>query len=132
MRLNNSVLEVMLITSRKRMRWSIPKGMIEPGMTARESAEKEAFEEAGIKGVVSDYAIGRYQYAKWEGICQVEVFLFLVSQVYHDWPEYGVRNRQWLPYDEAAKLVEEQDLRKLIEQLPVILQKGGQHGFQKG
>ncbi len=130
-RLRDGALEVLLITSRKRMRWVIPKGLIEPDMSARESAGKEAFEEAGVEGLVSNYSIGRYQYAKWGGICDVEIFLLFTERMYNDWPESGMRNRQWLPHNEAAELIEEQDLRKLIESLPDILSKKGSHGIQE-
>lgn len=51
-------LEVLLITSRKRKRWVLPKGVVEPGMTPAGSAEKEAFEEAGIEGRVDDRPLG--------------------------------------------------------------------------
>lgn len=129
MRIKDGELEILLITSRKRLRWVIPKGIVEPNMTPRESAEKEAFEEAGLEGIVSDISIGRYQYYKWGGVCDVEVFLMLAKRMYDDFPEFGLRNRQWLPFEEAAELIEEQDLRNLVKSLPLILDKKGQHGM---
>ena len=39
-------VEVLLITSRKRKRWVIPKGIVEPKLSPLESALKEAYEEA--------------------------------------------------------------------------------------
>ena len=41
---------VCLITSRNGKRWVIPKGWIEPGQTAGETALQEAYEEAGLVG----------------------------------------------------------------------------------
>ena len=43
---------VLLITSRKAARWVLPKGIVEPGMSAPASAAKEAWVEAGIAGEV--------------------------------------------------------------------------------
>jgi phosphohistidine phosphatase len=49
-RLRGDDLEVLVITSRKGTRWVLPKGIVEPGMTAAASAAKEAMEEAGVEG----------------------------------------------------------------------------------
>ena len=55
-------VEILLITSRKRRRWVLPKGVCEPDMTAADSAAKEAMEEAGVRGSVSTETVGRYRY----------------------------------------------------------------------
>ena len=67
-------LEVLLITSRGGRRWVLPKGIVEPGMTAPVSAAKEAREEAGIEGAVSERVLGSYRQDKWGGTCRIEVF----------------------------------------------------------
>ena len=41
-------LEVLLITSRHSKRWILPKGWLQPDLTAAENAAREAFEEAGV------------------------------------------------------------------------------------
>ena len=64
-------LEVLLITSLRRGRWIIPKGIVEPDMTPAESAAMEAFEEAGVKGRVGTEPIGEYTVNKWGGVCGV-------------------------------------------------------------
>jgi 8-oxo-dGTP pyrophosphatase MutT (NUDIX family) len=51
-------IEVMLITSRNKGRWIIPKGVIEPDLNPRASAAKEAFEEAGVQGDVHSKLLG--------------------------------------------------------------------------
>ena len=40
------------ITSRNGKRWVIPKGWIDPGQTAGETALQEAWEEAGLTGAL--------------------------------------------------------------------------------
>lgn len=111
-------LEVLLITSRKRKRWVLPKGVVEPGMIPADSAEKEAFEEAGIEGRVDDRPLGVYQYRKWGGVCTVEVFAMRVTGDSDDWPEADIRTREWLPLSEAAGRVDEAELKELITSLP--------------
>ncbi|NIQ08741.1 NUDIX hydrolase, partial [candidate division KSB1 bacterium] len=94
-------LQVMLITTRRSKRWIIPKGLIEDDMTADESAEMEAFEEAGIRGHVYPEVIGEYEYQKWGGICRVKVFLMKVESVLEEYPE-SFRTRRWMTAEEAA------------------------------
>jgi 8-oxo-dGTP pyrophosphatase MutT (NUDIX family) len=43
-------VEVLLVTSIKKKKWIIPKGFIEYNMSPFQSAKKEAFEEAGVRG----------------------------------------------------------------------------------
>jgi 8-oxo-dGTP pyrophosphatase MutT (NUDIX family) len=111
-------LEVLLITSRKRKRWIIPKGIVEPAMTPQESAVKEAFEEAGITGQVSEKRLGVYTYPKWGGTCRVAVFLFAVTAELNDWPEADQRTREWMSLAEAVRRVEEAALKAILRQLP--------------
>ena len=73
-RVENGQIQLMVITSRGRKRWIIPKGVIEKDLSPAESAVKEAFEEAGIRGRVSEIPLGEYQYQKWGGTCTVQVF----------------------------------------------------------
>ena len=56
--------QVCLVTSRSGKRWVIPKGCLEPGKTAGEIALQEAWEEAGIVGVLQPDPVGSYLYDK--------------------------------------------------------------------
>lgn len=113
-RVTGTGVEILLITSRGGKRWIIPKGIIDPGTTAVESACKEAYEEAGIRGRPSGSALGKYQYEKWGGLCTVEVFTLEVVEMLDAWPESGVRRRKWMPVKEAAKTVKEPELKQLM------------------
>ena len=122
-RVRGNDLQIMLITSRGGKRWVIPKGIIESDMSAVDSAQKEAFEEAGVLGKVHGSVIGQYQYDKWGGTCTVQVFLLQVQEVLEEWPESGLRQRVWFNVDEAAALVKEKTLKKLIRQTPDLIKK---------
>ena len=106
-------LEILLISSRRRKRWVIPKGVQELDLDAPTSAAKEALEEAGIEGDLSTDSIGTYRYDKWGGTCTVEVFSMAVHTSYDTWPE-SYRDRYWLSPEEAAHRVNEPDLKKII------------------
>ena len=120
-RRQNGKLEILLITNRKRKRWVVPKGIIEPHLTPAESAVQEAWEEAGIKGQVQPQPIGHYHYDKWGGTCRVELFLFRVETVHAQWLE-DFRQRQWFSVPEAAHHVREKRLQELILQLPQFVE----------
>ena len=108
-------LEVLLVTSRKGTRWVLPKGVVEPDLTPAASAEKEALEEAGVRGAIDDRSLGTYQYRKWGGTCTVEVFAMAVEEEATDWPEAGTRRREWLTVDEARQRVDEEGLRRIFD-----------------
>jgi phosphohistidine phosphatase len=106
-------LEVLLITSRKRKRWVIPKGVKEPELSGPESAAKEALEEAGIEGDVPDSVLGTYTYDKWGGECTVDVYLMRVKTVHAEWLEQH-RGREWVDVDTAAARLDEPALKVIV------------------
>src|SRR5882724_5773382 len=87
-----------IITSSNGKRWVIPKGLIEPGQTAGEAALQEAWEEAGLVGVLEPDPIGSYLYEKWCGACHVIVYRMKVTEVTASWPEDDLRQRVWLSF----------------------------------
>jgi 8-oxo-dGTP pyrophosphatase MutT (NUDIX family) len=113
-RFEEGELRLLLITSRRKKHWGIPKGIVESHLSARDSAAQEAFEEAGVRGKVSSGSVGRFEYKKWGGTCRVEVFLLEVDEVLDEWPEGFFRERRWLSAAEAARLVDWEGLRRLL------------------
>jgi phosphohistidine phosphatase len=117
-RVIDSEVEILLITTKRRARWIIPKGVIDVGSTAQESASKEAYEEAGVWGDISHDPVGEYQYDKWGGTCTVQVYLLRVHTILGTWPEAEVRRRQWMPVSDAANSVKQQQLKRLVLSVP--------------
>lgn len=107
-------LKVVLVTSRKRRRWIIPKGEIEPNLTAWDSAAKEAWEEAGIEGVIATQPLGMYQHQKWGGTCTVQVFPLVVTHLHQQWLEDQERQRKVVSVAKALKLIEMDALRQIL------------------
>jgi 8-oxo-dGTP pyrophosphatase MutT (NUDIX family) len=106
--------QVCVVTSSRGKRWVIPKGLIDPGKTAGEAALQEAWEEAGLAGLLSAEPVGSYLYEKYGTTCHVIVFVLLVQAVAEEWPERDLRQRDWLPAAEAIERMEEPDLRGLM------------------
>jgi 8-oxo-dGTP pyrophosphatase MutT (NUDIX family) len=57
-RVRRGKTQILLITSRTRGRWIIPKGWPSEGLTPAQSALQEAWEEAGVTGRVQDVCLG--------------------------------------------------------------------------
>ena len=116
-------LEVLLVTSVRRGRWIVPKGVVERQMTPAESARKEAWEEAGVDGKISSRVIGVYQYEKWGGLCSVAVYLMELTSEEDDWPERKVRRRRWMSFKKAMKAIENPDLSEILGRAFEMLQR---------
>jgi len=115
-------LEVLIVGSSKRKHWVIPKGIHDPGLSAQESAAKEAMEEAGVVGEVYTEPTGQYSYPKWDATCQVVVYPMRVTGILaeSEWPERH-RGRRWVSVTEAADTVRNDDVKRLILDLPDAL-----------
>ncbi|WP_249138260.1 NUDIX hydrolase [Phenylobacterium montanum] len=124
-RLEGRRVEVMLITSRDTGRWVIPKGWPMGGLSPQEAAAVEAAEEAGLIGEIAQRPIGSYHYLKrlkkeQSKSIQVIVFPFRVEERVEDFKEQGERTARWFPYKEAAGLVAEPSLRRLIRDFGAV------------
>jgi 8-oxo-dGTP pyrophosphatase MutT (NUDIX family) len=109
--------KVCMVTSSSGRRWVIPKGVIEPGQTAGETALQETWEEAGLAGVLHTEPLGSYLYDKYGGLCHVTVYLMQVTEEADDWPERLTRQRVWVPLEEVADRVREPGLRDILESI---------------
>ncbi|MBF0186505.1 MAG: NUDIX hydrolase [Magnetococcales bacterium] len=109
-------LEVMLITSRKKKRWVIPKGIIEPDMSPPASAAKEAEEEAGIRGHVYPDLLGTFTYDKWGGTCTCQVYVMRVEEVMEQWLE-NFRDREWVDLETAAQRMKENEMQNIMRSM---------------
>src|SRR5262249_43989942 len=103
--------------------WIIPKGNINSRLTPSKAAEKEAYEEAGVKGAItSSIPLGIYTYAKKlesgeARAATVEVFLLRIKERLKKWPEKGQRKLSWVSTKEAVGLVEEPGVVPLFYRL---------------
>ena len=107
---------ICLVTSSNGKRWVIPKGLIEPGQTAGETALQEAWEEAGLVGTLRPEPIGSFLYEKWCGVCHVTVFALEVNEMAQDWPERAIRQRVWAPPSVAVLRIDDVGLVDILRQ----------------
>jgi 8-oxo-dGTP pyrophosphatase MutT (NUDIX family) len=110
---------VLLITTRGRGRWTIPKGWPKARSADAETAAREAFEEGGVGGEVSTSPVGTYDYTKrfhvfsWAR-CRASVYLLQVDRQFLTWPEKASRTFIWVTAARAAEMVRERQLAELL------------------
>ncbi len=118
-RMSDKGLRVLLITSRDTGRWVIPKGWRMKKRSDWDAAAREAWEEAGVEGEVSQSALGLYTYRKilpggvWIP-CAVQVYALRVQSMRREYPETSQRSNRWFSRKKAARNVAEPELAALI------------------
>lgn len=117
-RLHNGRIEILIIRSSQDKHWVIPKGIVDPGLSAQVSAAKEAMEEAGVSGNVGTEPLGVYDYEKWGAICTVSVYPMEVTDIIPEshWQERH-RGRIWVSPGEAMDLLKQERLFPIIKTL---------------
>jgi len=117
-RMRDRDVEILLITTRKKGRWIVPKGWPIKRCTPHETAATEAYEEAGVRGSVDPRHIGRFQKRrlkkKQSVVCEVTIYPLAVESQHANWPEKHQRSRAWFTPRRAAKLVKKPGLRRAI------------------
>jgi 8-oxo-dGTP pyrophosphatase MutT (NUDIX family) len=110
---------LLLITSRDTGRWVVPRGNPILGLAPHLSAAQEAWEEAGVRGRISDAPAGEYRYRKTRRLgfgrrARVVLFPLAVEKEAARWPEADQRTRRWFTPREAAEAVIERSLKALL------------------
>jgi 8-oxo-dGTP pyrophosphatase MutT (NUDIX family) len=115
-RRRKGTIEILLITSRRSKRWTLPKGW--PKKSPRATAKAEAFEEAGVTGKVGRRPVGEVVYQKRKGArrvrCRLKIFPLAVKRRAKNWPERHQRSARWFDLRTAVKKCSNEDLRRLM------------------
>jgi ADP-ribose pyrophosphatase YjhB (NUDIX family) len=122
-------LEILLVKKPLSQNWGIPKGKLAAGLSLPENAAKEAFEEAGVKGLIEQEAAGSYRAMKRRGddqiVIEVSVFVLEVTKIAKKWPEKATRLVKWYAPADAARLAREPLLVQLCLDLENRLRSSG-------
>ena len=113
--------QILLITSRGTKRWILPKGWPMKHRSPGQAALREAYEEAGVIGRVSETPLGLVPYVKQlesglEMPCVGIVYPVRVALLKAEYPEAGERKRKWFSRKKAARQVQEPDLARLLKE----------------
>lgn len=111
-------IEILLIQDSKG-RWTIPKGHIEPGETAKITAAREIEEETGLKNTSIVTWLGKIHF-KYR---RADKLVLMTTQVYlaqaldgHETPtpEKWMKGIQWFGFTDALEAIEYEDIEKLM------------------
>jgi bis(5'-nucleosidyl)-tetraphosphatase len=115
---NSKEVEILLIQDAKN-RWTIPKGHIEEGENARQTARREILEETGLKEVNVMSWLGKinFRYRRQSSLVLMTTEIFLAKATEdtdkltaEDWMN-GIK---WFPAAEALDKIEYDDIGKLM------------------
>ncbi|WP_424926484.1 NUDIX hydrolase [Amaricoccus tamworthensis] len=126
-------IKVLLVTSRETGRWVIPKGWTMSNRSTAGAAEREAWEEAGVRGDINPQSVGLYTYRKRLNRkravrCVVKVFPLEVKEQLKRYPESGQRKTEWFNPAKAARKVKEPELRTILLNAKSLIEHTQNHG----
>jgi 8-oxo-dGTP pyrophosphatase MutT (NUDIX family) len=114
-RSKNGKPRILLVTTRSKDRWIIPKGGRSKRLSDRRAAEREAMEEGGVLGDIRNkIGVCRYE-RRSKGVAVIDVYLLKVRDETECWPERGQRKRAWVSPKKAKRMVTNKGLRRLID-----------------
>ena len=111
-------VEILLIQDSKN-RWTIPKGHIEEGESARDTAEREVREETGIDKMKTMGWVGKinFRYRRQNSLVLMSTQIYLIQALGNsDYPkkEEWMNGIGWVKANDALEKIEYEDISKLI------------------
>ncbi|ORY04592.1 hypothetical protein K493DRAFT_311296 [Basidiobolus meristosporus CBS 931.73] len=97
------------------LEWILPKGGWESDEDQETSAQRECWEEAGVKGSIAGY-LGAWRETQKKQPCSFRFFELHVESLEDNWPEKHERRRKWATYEEALALVPRQCMKEAVRQ----------------
>jgi len=114
----NNAVEILLIQDAKN-RWTIPKGHIEVGEVAKDTAQREIGEETGLTNVRVMGWLGKinFRYRRQQSLVLMTTDIFLVEARGNTdslKPEDWMNGIKWFSANEALDKIEYEDIEKII------------------
>ena len=115
---NQKDIEILLIQDSKG-RWTIPKGHIEPGETAKITARREIEEETGLRNFNILTWLGKihFKYRRADKLVLMTTQIYLVQAMdTHELPtgEKWMKGIKWFTFTEALDAIEYEDIEKIM------------------
>ena len=121
-------LEFLLVNTNGGGKWTFPKGDPAQGMSHSQAAEREAWEEAGVRGHIEPRHFHVYIHSKgvfWRqpGVQEyvIKAFLLEVEQAVR--PEEEMRNPTWYSPEEARKILAKGREVKYAKELQAVIDR---------
>lgn len=120
-RVRGGVVEVMLVTPRGGDGWILPKGKVKARLGPAESARREAWEEAGVRGEIDAVPFDQYSHGGGDDGPLVGVYLMRVTRELPAWPERHERTRRWATLDLLPRMIVDPGLLRVMRDASVHL-----------
>lgn len=115
---DQSDIEILLIQDSKN-RWTIPKGHIEHGETAKQTAIREIGEESGLTHIQVLTWLGKihFKYRRLDRLVLMTTQIYLVRSLDNSevpTKEKWMNGIKWFSFNEALDAIEYEDIEKLM------------------
>ncbi|KAJ7971796.1 Nudix hydrolase-like protein [Quillaja saponaria] len=126
-------IEVLMVSSPNRDDLVFPKGGWEDDETVLQAASREALEEAGVRGILREKPLGRWDFrskssqdiCSLQGGCRGSMFALEVTEELETWPEKGNRDRKWISIQDAFRLCRYEWMRMALEEFLKVMAEDG-------
>jgi 8-oxo-dGTP pyrophosphatase MutT (NUDIX family) len=120
--------EFLLVNTNGGSKWTFPKGDPEAGMSHSQAAEREAWEEAGVRGSIEPRHFHLYLHSKgvfWKppGVQEFVVKAFLLEVEQFGRPPEEMRNPTWFAAEEAKKILAKGREVKYARELQTVVDR---------
>jgi len=107
-------LHIVLVRSSSGLKWIVPKGQSENGMTHAEVALMEAAEEGGVIGTIEPSLHSPCVLIDGR---EIRLYALRVATLLKRWPEDNLRKRTTLPWKDAVANIDDKALAACVEDL---------------
>lgn len=121
-------VEFLLVNTNGGGKWTFPKGDPEVSLSHGQAAEREAWEEAGVRGSIESRHFCLYIHSKgvfWKppGIREYVIKAFLLEVESSDEPHEPTRNPTWFNPEEARKILAKGREVKYARELQAVVDR---------
>ena len=121
-------VEFLLVNTNSGGKWTFPKGDPEPSLSHSRSAEREAWEEAGVRGSIEPRHFHLYIHSKgvfWKspGVQEFVVKAFLLEVERDGKPEEPMRNPTWFAPAQAKRILAKGRELKYAQELQAVIDR---------
>jgi 8-oxo-dGTP pyrophosphatase MutT (NUDIX family) len=121
-------VEFLLVNTNGGNKWTFPKGDAESSLSHGEAAEREAWEEAGVRGRIEPLHFCLYIHSKgvfWKspGVREYVIKAFLLEVEFVEEPQEPTRNPTWFSPEETRKILAKGREVKYARELQAVVDR---------
>jgi 8-oxo-dGTP pyrophosphatase MutT (NUDIX family) len=131
-RRRESSIEFLLVNTNGGNKWTFPKGAPEPSLSHSQSAEREAWEEAGVRGHIEPRHFHLYIHSKgvfWKspGVREFVVKAFLMEVERTEESHEPMRHPTWFAPEETRRILAKGREVKYAREMQAVVDRALEH-----